>query len=131
MIDLSNTIDATFRELVKKRPERTAIIFQDKEYSFAELNEMVEKIAAYLAEKGVKKQERAIIYLPHMPQWVGAWLAMQRLGAVAVPVTHFYGYEELSYIGKDSEARIIFCADRNLDQVIKLQRIVFLRELSL
>jgi len=119
MKGLSDTIDATFRELVKNRPNRTAIIFKNKKYSFAELDGMVEKIAAYLAEKGVKKQERAIIYLPHMPQWVGAWLAMQRLGAVAVPVTHFYGYEELSYIGKDSEARIIFCADRNLDQVIK------------
>lgn len=119
MIDLSNTIDATFRELVKKRPERTAIIFQDKEYSFAELNEMVEKIAAYLVGKGVKKQERAIIYLPHMPQWIGIWLALQRIGAVAVPVTHFYGDEELRYIGNDSGARIVFCADRNLEKVLK------------
>ncbi|MDO9533834.1 MAG: class I adenylate-forming enzyme family protein [Bacillota bacterium] len=115
----SNTIDAAFRQVADQQPEKTAILFKGEKTTFSELDIMVEKIAEYLFSKGLKRQERAIIYLPHMPQWVAIWLAMQRIGAVAIPVTHFYGHEELAYIAKDSETGTVFCTDANLEEVIK------------
>jgi long-chain acyl-CoA synthetase len=130
----SNTIDGAFRQVVEQKKDKTAILFKGEKTSFSELDIMVEKTAEYLFSKGLKKQERAIIYLPHMPQWVAIWLAMQRIGAVAIPVTHFYGHEELAYIAKDSETGTVFCTDANLDQVIKaasenpLKRIIVVGE---
>ena len=79
----------------------------------------MQKIAAFLYSKDVKKGEMAVIYLPHMPEWVAAWLALQRIGAIAVPVTHFYGHEELAYIVKDCGADTIFCTGKNFAQVVK------------
>ncbi len=112
-------LDEVFKSVAGQYPEQTALIFKDQRYTFAELDNLVQQIAALLHKKGVKKGERAIIYLPHMPAWVGAWLALQRLGAVAVPVTHFYGFEELAYIARDCAAGTIFCAASNFEQVLK------------
>ena len=113
------TIKDAFRNIVEEYPHKTAVIFNDEKYTFLQLDQLVEKIAAYFHNKGMKKQEKAIIYMSHMPQWVAIWLAMQRLGVAVIPVTHFYGHEELSYIAKDSETRTIFCMDRNFNQVLQ------------
>ncbi len=114
-----DSINEVFRNTVKQYPDKTALIFKDAQYTFSELDQLVEKTAAYFYSKGLQKGERIIIYLPHMTEWVVIWLAMQRIGVAPIPVTHFYGHEELGYIAKDSDTKIIFCMDRNLDQVIK------------
>ena len=112
------TINEVFQDTVSRFPEKTALIFNDQKYTFSELHKMVEQVAAYLYSSGISKQDRVIIYLPHLAQWVAIWLGLQRIGAAAVPVTHFYGHEELVYIGTDSEVETIFCNDRNIGQVI-------------
>lgn len=112
-------INMAFRKTVEKYPHKTAIVFNEKELSFSQLDKMVEKVAAFLYQAGVKKGERAIIYLPHMPQWIAAWLGLQRIGAIAIPVTHFYGHGELAYIAGDSGAETVFCAAANYEQVVK------------
>lgn len=114
-----DSINGVFQNSVKQFPNRTALIFKDEKYTFLELDQLVEKTAAYFYSKGLRKQERIIIYLPHMTEWIVIWLAMQRIGVVPIPVTHFYGYQELSYIAKDSDTKIIFCMNRNLEQVVE------------
>ena len=114
-----NTINEVFRHTVKQYSDKTALVFKNEQYTFSELDQLIEKVAAYFYSKGLRKQERIIIYLPHMSQWVISWLAMQRIGVTVIPVTHFYGNEELGYIAKDSEAKTILCMDRNFEQVIK------------
>jgi long-chain acyl-CoA synthetase len=61
-----------------------------------------------------------MIYAPHCPQWLVTWLAVEKLGAVAVPVTHFYGPEELRYIAVDSRAETIVCMDTNFGHLDKV-----------
>lgn len=119
----SLTIANVFKNIVEQYPDKVALIFQEEQITFSNLDKQVDKLAGVLFDKGVCRQEKIIIYLPHMPEWVIIWLALQRIGAVAVPVTHFYSYEELSYIVKDSEANTIFCSDKNLDQVVKASTI--------
>ncbi len=113
------TIKDAFRNIVEQYPDKTALIFKDESYTFSELDQITVKIAAYFYNKGLRKQEKVIMYLPHMPQWIAIWLAMQRLGVVVIPVTHFYGHDELRYIARDSETQTIFCMDKNFDQVLK------------
>lgn len=114
----SGTINEVFQDTVSRFPDKTALIFNDQKYTFSELHKMVEQVAAYLYSSGIRKQDRVIIYLPHLAQWVVIWLGLQRIGAAAVPVTHFYGHEELVYVGIDSEVDTIFCNDKNVNQVI-------------
>jgi long-chain acyl-CoA synthetase len=108
-----------FKNAVEQNPDKTALIFEEKRFTYSDLKEQVDKLAGILAAKGMKKGDRAIIYLPHMSEWVIIWYAMHRIGLIAIPVTHFYGAEELSYIIKDCAARIVFCSDKNFPTVIE------------
>ncbi len=119
MIPKHATLNDAFCSAKDKYPDKTALIFKDQSYTFSDLDKLVQKVAAFLNSKDVIKGEMAVIYLPHMPEWVATWLALQRIGAIAVPVTHFYGHEELAYIVKDCGADTIFCTEKNFEQVVK------------
>lgn len=114
-----SSLDEAFRQTVRQRPTKPAVIYKEEQMNFSELDQMVNDVAGVLCAQGFAKQDRAVIYMPHMPQYLAAWLAIQRLGGVAVPVSHFYGHDILGYIANDSGAETIFCAKVNLEQVIK------------
>ncbi len=57
------------------------------------------------------------MYIPNSIQWVVAWLGIQKLGAVAVPITPIYTPHDLRYIANDSDAQSIICADTNFGYV--------------
>ncbi|HEY6106457.1 MAG TPA: AMP-binding protein [Anaeromyxobacteraceae bacterium] len=124
------TIAEVFREVAARVPERTALVFLGERLSYARLDGWSDAVAAALHRRGVGPRDRVMIYAPHCPQWVIAWLAVQKLGAVAVPVTHFYGPDDLRYIANDSGAGTVFCMDTNfghLDRVLAgtaLRRVV-------
>jgi long-chain acyl-CoA synthetase len=84
------------------------------------MEKWAEQLAGALYQRGIRQQDRVIVYMPHCPQWIISWLAIQRLGAICVPVTHFYGPKDLKYIANDSGAQTIFCMDTNFGYVDKV-----------
>jgi long-chain acyl-CoA synthetase len=72
-----------------------------------------ERFAGALIDLGVKKGDRVIIYIPNCIQWVIAFLGIQKMGAVIVPVSPIYTSFELEYMIKDSGAETIICQDTN------------------
>ncbi|MEJ2731877.1 MAG: class I adenylate-forming enzyme family protein, partial [Deltaproteobacteria bacterium] len=50
-------------------------------------------------------------------QWVAAWLGIQKMGGVCVPITPIYTPHDLTYIANDSGAEAIVCADTNFGYV--------------
>lgn len=107
------SIYQVFEETANQNPNKTALIFLGEKYSYRFLKEAAETMAGAFKDLGLKKGERAIIYIPNCPQWVVAWLGLQRLGAVPVPVSPIYTVHDLHYIASDSGARLILCGDTN------------------
>ena len=62
---------------------------------------------------GVEKGDRVMIYISNSVQWVIAFLGIQKLGAVLVPVSPIYTSYELEYMVKDSGAETVICQDTN------------------
>lgn len=110
----------SFKHSARKSSDKPALVFLGKKYSYSQLEEITEHLAKAIYELGIKKQDKVIIYQPHAPQWIMAWLALQRIGAVAVPITHFYGPREIQYIANDSGAETIFCMDTNFGYVTRV-----------
>jgi long-chain acyl-CoA synthetase len=65
-------------------PDSTAIAFLGKHLSYRELLREVERFSSVLAGLGVQRGDRVGLLLPNSPQYVIAWYACQRLGAVVV-----------------------------------------------
>lgn len=108
-----------FQKVATDLPTKTALIFLGKKYSYRELSELVDTVAISLYHQGVRKSDKVILYLPHIPQWIIIWIALQRLSAVAVPFTTFYGPEEIKYIANDTGAKLLVCIDTNLNFAVK------------
>ena len=110
-------IFSTFEAVARKKGNRTAIIYLGTKYSYLKLQDLAERFAAALADMGLRKGQRIIIYLPNSIQWVVVWLGIQRAGGVCVPITPIYTPYDLKYIANDSEAEAIVCADTNFGYV--------------
>ncbi|HEV2950609.1 MAG TPA: long-chain fatty acid--CoA ligase, partial [Actinomycetota bacterium] len=93
-------------------PESTAIAFLGKHMNYRELLQEVERFSAVLAGLGVKRGDRVGLLLPNSPQYVIAWYACQRLGAVAVGNNPLYTRRELAHQIKDHSPGVMVVLDQ-------------------
>ena len=100
-----------------KFSNKTAVIYLGTRFSYNTIMRLAENFAASLCDQGIGEGERVILYIPNSVQWVIAWLGIQRIGAVAIPITPIYTAYDLQYIASDSGAKFIVCADINYGYV--------------
>jgi long-chain acyl-CoA synthetase len=112
--NLGNELTFTrFDQMSERYPDNTAVVYLGQRFSFSRIRELSERFAGALQELGVKKGDRVMIYIPNCIQWVIAFLGIQKMGAVLVPVSPIYTSHELDYMIKDSGAETIICQDTN------------------
>ena len=114
------SIYQAFESSAHESPGNTALIYLGEKFTYLQIEDYVDKLARSLYQMGLRKQNKAIIYLPHCPEWIIVWLALQKIGVVVIPVTHFYGPKDVRYIANDSGVETIFCADTNFGYVTKV-----------
>jgi long-chain acyl-CoA synthetase len=110
---LKETTFSRFDRMSERYPEKTALIYLGERFSYARLRDLSERFAGALADMGVGKGDRVIIYISNCVQWVVAFLGIQKIGAVIVPVSPIYTSHELEYMVKDSGAETLICLDTN------------------
>jgi long-chain acyl-CoA synthetase len=93
--------------------EKTAVVYLGEPFSYRQLRNLSERFAGALVDLGVKKGDRVMIYIPNCIQWVIAFLAIQRIGAVFVPISPIYTSYEIEYMINDSGAETVICQDTN------------------
>ncbi|MEV4895501.1 AMP-binding protein, partial [Nonomuraea sp. NPDC055795] len=69
------------RELAGRHGERTALVSPSARWSFRELDERADRLAAGLRERGVGPGDRVVVQLPNVPQFHQVCFALYRLGA--------------------------------------------------
>ena len=111
------TIPEAFEATAETRLDHTAVIYLGTAYSYRKVRTMVRALSKALIQIGIEPGQRVIIYIPNSIQWVISWLAIQQIGAVAVPITPIYTPHDLQYIAIDSDAEGIVCADTNFGYV--------------
>lgn len=102
-----------FEQMCARYPDNTAVIYLGEQFSFHRLNDLSDRFAGALVDLGVKKGDKVMIYISNCIQWVIAFLGIQKIGAVLVPVSPIYTSHELDYMIKDSGAETIICLDTN------------------
>jgi long-chain acyl-CoA synthetase len=117
----SSSIYAAFERSALRASSKTALIFLGERYSYAFLRQTAERLATAFMNLGIKKGSKFIIYIPNCPQWVVTWLALQRIGAVPIPVSPIYTVHDLEYIARDSGAMGILSADTNFGYAKELR----------
>ena len=102
-----------FDRMSEQHPNRPAVHFLGESFSYRKLRDLSERFAGALEAMGVKKGDRVMIYIANSIQWVTAFLGIQKLGAVIVPVSPIYTSYEIEYMINNSGAETIICQDTN------------------
>jgi natural product biosynthesis luciferase-like monooxygenase protein/amino acid adenylation domain-containing protein len=96
-----------FESQVEVMGEAPAVIYGDVVLSYRELNLRANQLAHYLIGLGVQPDERIAICAPRSPEMIVAMLAVLKSGAAYVPLDPAMPDERLSFMIKDSAARIL------------------------
>ncbi|MGD9112827.1 MAG: class I adenylate-forming enzyme family protein [Desulfobacterales bacterium] len=113
----SNNIYDNFAETAKRRENHTAVFYLGTRYSYSRIRTLADRFASALTDMGVTAEQKVMLYIPNSINWVVSWLGVQKIGAVAVPITPIYTPYDVNYIANDSEAEAIICADTNFGYV--------------
>ena len=92
---------------VKEHPEKLALIFREDQWSYAGLQQEVDRVAHGFIRIGVKRGDRIAFVLPNCAEFLFAVFAVTKIGAVFVPLNPQYTREEAEYVLQHSEASII------------------------
>ncbi len=94
-----------------RMPEKIALRFyggdEEKVYTYDELFAEADRLAVGFAAKGVRKGDRVAFFLGNRPEFVAAYLAVVRLGAVMVPINLAYRKREIAHMLGDAEPRLL------------------------
>src|SRR5215468_7136837 len=75
--------------------------------TYAELSQRVAELASGLQALGVRPEERVLLVASDRPETVITFLALLRMGAIAVPVSTMYNGAELGELLRDTRARVV------------------------
>ena len=101
--NLAGRTDLVFSARSAVRPWRS---------SFADVDELARRIAAALRARGVGPGDRVAFQTPNWAEGAATFYAACYLGAVVVPIVHFYGPKEVEYILARSGVKVFVTADR-------------------
>jgi long-chain acyl-CoA synthetase len=113
----SHNIYVAFAAAAERQPDKTAVFYLGTQFSYRKLKALAEQFAAALSDNGIIAGRKVMLYIPNSIQWVVCWLGIQKLGAVAVPITPIYTPHDIRYMANDSEAEAIVCMDTNFGYV--------------
>ncbi len=85
----------------------TALKFKESSISYEQLDRTVTRYAAYFRETGLKTGERVILSCTNSPEFIYSYFGVVRNGGIIVPINLLLTMEEIAYLIKDSEAKIM------------------------
>ncbi len=98
---------AMFATSLARRPQAEALVAGTRRWTYAQLDAEATRLAAGFAARGVQRGERVVMFIDNRPDFVTVWLALQRLGAITVPVGVREQRPGLSYITRQCGAAAI------------------------
>lgn len=101
------TLQQLFEEQVEKNPEQTAVVFENQELSYRQLNHRANSIAKQLIEKGVGPESVVGVMIERSIDMIVGLLAVLKAGGAYLPIDIEFPEERISYMLEDSNAILL------------------------
>ncbi|WP_174730650.1 fatty acid--CoA ligase family protein [Mesobacillus harenae] len=109
-------------ETASKLGQKPAYYFMDQTTTYAELDAAVTKFASGLEKLGVKQGDHIALLLGNSPHFIISLYGAMRLGATVIPVNPIYTADEIGYILKNGDVKIVVGLDLLLPGVEKMHQ---------
>ncbi len=104
-------IHQLFEEQVKRTPDAIAVVFDNQQLTYNELNCRANQLAHYLQKLGVKPKELVGICLERSLEMIVGLLAILKVGGAYVPIDPDYPQERISFMLQDTQVKILLTCE--------------------
>lgn len=102
-------------------PHKAVLIDAHGTLTYRELLDQVDRMAGFLEQDlGIQAADRVMLYMQNCREFVVAYYAILRIGAVLVPVNPMNKRGEIGHYRADSQARVAFCGNENLEELLAM-----------
>jgi fatty-acyl-CoA synthase len=98
-------------EMAARLPDAEALVFGDLRLSFTELAAQIDDAARRLIAAGVAPGEHVALWLNNQPEWIFIAFAVQKIGAVLVPLNTRFRTRDLAYVLGQSDSVMLITHD--------------------
>jgi microcystin synthetase protein McyC len=124
----AETLDTLFEKQVARTPDKIAVVFNESQLTYQELNERANQLAHYLIDQGIGPEDMIVVFMERSLEMVIAIYAILKAGGAYVPLEPDTPLQRLSLILNETKAKIVLtqkhleeklspsgCASLNLD----------------
>ena len=115
--DDTQTVVSLFRRQAKATPTAEAVVFKDHRYTYAEVDDISDRIAGYLISKGLGVGDAVSIIIPRCEWMAIASLGILKAGCAYQPLDPSYPKERLNFMVQDAAAKLLI-ADESLRDLV-------------
>ncbi|MFC3040874.1 long-chain-fatty-acid--CoA ligase [Virgibacillus xinjiangensis] len=118
------------RRAVKYYPEKTAVIDDDRSFTYKEFGERTDKLSSALYEAGIREGDHVAVMLPNTHYMLESFYGICQLGAVMVPLNYRISADDMEYIINHSDAKMLIVDEEfskpieEIEDRLSLERIV-------
>jgi amino acid adenylation domain-containing protein len=110
-------IHQLFEEQVEKAPDAIAVIYEDKQLTYQELNSRSNQLAHYLQKLGVSSEVLVGLCLERSVEMIVGMLGILKAGGAYVPLDPSYPQERLSFMLEDSQVSVLLTQEKLVDRL--------------
>ncbi len=106
-----------FQRQAELNPDAVALIFDNQQMSYGDLNRKANRLAHFLRREGVGPESIVAVYLDRSMELVVALIAVLKAGAAYVPIDTGYPVERAAYMLKDAAAKVVISKEEMRETV--------------
>lgn len=91
----------------RKYAEKEAVVCHGRRMTYRDLDEQATRLGHALIDLGIRQDDKVIIFMPNVVEFVVSYFAIQRIGAIVVPVNAKFTLQEVEYVAQHAEAKAI------------------------
>jgi len=95
-------------KLAVLKAHETAIIFNDQQVTYGELNAVANSLGGFLTDKGIGEGDSVAVILPNCPEFAFIYFAAAKIGAIFTPIDNRLGINEINAILDETGAKVCF-----------------------
>ena len=103
-------------------PDKTGLIFDNREWTFKEINQKAGEVAKGLLDLGIKKGDRVTLFLPNVPEFFFWFFGVLKIGAVVNPLNVMLKRNEIEYILGDCAPKLLVATNDVAEEPLKIFR---------
>lgn len=127
-----NAADLVDRHVQEGRGDLAAIYFEDRRLTYRDVQALMNRVGNALRASGVEMEQRVMLLLPDIPEFIGAFFGSVKIGAVPIPANTLLKAPEYEFMLNDSRAKVLIAHHSVWPEVAKgRDRLRYLREVVL